>query len=349
MKSIEEALDKCDDPPEPAQTGEEASTESDSEPEPTESTPACISRVYSKATISSVKANSFKPSTFDKPQVFQAEFQAKVRFGSGDIFRDHGPVHIYLRSSAKGNDTRVCADTGCGPTIWNRKVVQNLFQDATIHRRALHPSNPLKVRGGFDGKEYEYLPEYVAVDAFLVTTKGNLLNIKLEIHLSDATIDSGILVGSSALATERLIVDFKKEVLVSRNTKQNFSVKVPFYLNEPQGLIEDQPVQSTCDLLIPAGHEGLVQVDLSSLPNRSFMFEGRCLGKGEDRPLVRCADSAVDPSVKRTMVANMSDKPFHMTAGRVIGYVSEMRSDWANTVMRVNSIVDHRPWFSDFA
>lgn len=343
LKSIEEALNEGETS-EKESEAESHSSSDDSEPE--RSTEEPISRVYSDAIIQSVKLDSFTPRTFENPQVFHSSFKSSSRFGSGDIFRDHGPVHIYIRSSTIGPDTRVCADTGCGPSIGNRKLIRELFPNAAILTRECHKTAPLRVRGGFNGKEYEYLPNFVAVDVFLVTTKGNLLCIKAEIHLSDASIDSGILIGSSTLATNNLSLDFRREVLLARRTDQSFSVRVPFYVNDKHRLVDDMPVRATADLTIPPDHEGLVRVDLENLPNRTFIFEGRRLGKGENKELIRCADSAVDSSVTRVMIANMSETPFRIKRGKVIGYISEMRDDWTNTVREVNSVVSHRPWFS---
>lgn len=348
LKSIKEALDEAstDSNAEKNDSEDDSSSAATSEPEPERGNEHNISRVYCDSIIQAVKSDQYVPSTFPNPQVFDASFDESVKFGKGNVFQGVGPVHVYVRSLPNEKDIRVCADTGCGPSIGNRAVVTQLFPDAKVSKRS--SKLPLRVKGGFDGKEYEILPDFVAVDLYLVTTKGNLLRIQVEIHLSDAVIDSSILLGSSCIQSNHLLLDLNKEVLISRKTYQGFKVEVPIYLNEQQPVFDNVAIRCSEDLTIPADHEGLVHVDMSQLPSRTLIFKGRELGKDSERPLVRCADSPVDRTVKRVMVANMSEKPIVIKCGRVVGYVSEMNRDWAESVMAINTLTDMRPWFEDF-
>lgn len=301
--------------------------------------------------VSAVRQNKFDPRTFTNPQIFKSKWSSDTAFGKGNVFRNHGPAHVYICGSKDGKDVRVCADSGCGPTIGNKEFTLALFPTAQVQKRELHEEFPLKVKGGFDGKEYKFLPDYIAVDAFMVTTKGNLLQVKMEIHLSNAQIDSGLLVGTSTLRSNTMLFDFGREVLVAKEMRQGFHIRVPIYFNNKLASVNGIPLRAKDKLEIPAGHEGIVKIDTSQLPERDVWFDGINLGKGRDQGSVQVGSSPVNSSVKRVMVGNFGNKAFTIKAGTILGHLTELTSEQKSSVCRI-SFPDNRDYFNpveDFA
>lgn len=110
----------------------------------------------------------------------------------------------------------------------------------------------------------------------MVTTHGNLLQLEVEIHLCDSNVEANMLLGSSALKYNRIKADFDKEILIALNSStHNGQIKIPMYLNEKRHRVLYKPVKATKNMQIPPGHKALVPVDLSGLPDRDFMYEGK--------------------------------------------------------------------------
>lgn len=305
-----------------------------------------ISRVYSSSTIQAVKENTFVPTCFDTPKVFQSSRNATTQpFGQGNIFKIGGAVSVYIRSDVNGKDFKICCDSGCGPTIGNRSFIQEHFPNAKILLR--EDVSKLKVTAGFmeNRKEYEVLPDYVAVPIYMVTTHGNLLEFQVEIHLSDSAISTGILLGSSALKFNRSLIDFDKEVLISKNSSPNGGrVKVPVYLNEKRRSIEHHPVRAIKDLNIPTGHEGLVSVDLSSLPDHDYLYDGK---QWFDRSgfWAKSANGIANNTIAKVIVANFGEKEFKVKRGDIVGYLSDAaRNVRVESCSKVNT---RRPYMDE--
>lgn len=335
LEEVENSEDSQSDkePPKP-----ESSSESDSE--------ESISRVYSSATIQAVKDDTFVPTSFPTPKVFQSSRDASSQpFGRGNVFKVGGAVSIYVRASKDGKDFKICCDSGCGPTIGNRSFVNQNFPDATVLKRK--DASNLKVTAGFmeDRKEYEVLPDYVAVPMYMVTTHGNLLEFLVEIHLSDSAISTGILLGSSALKFNRSLVDFDKEVLIAKDSSPNGGrVRVPIYLNEKRRSIDREPVRALKDLIIPTGHEGLVNVDLSSLPDRDYLYDGK---QWFDRSgfWAKSPNGIANNTISKVIVANFGEKEFKVKRGDILGYLSDAVRNVK--VERCNKINTHRPYMNE--
>lgn len=285
-----------------------------------------VSHIYSEATINAVKNDTFQPFTFPQPKIFHSNVNHELakQLGSGNLFRASSAVMIYVRSSPTSPDVCICCDSGCGPTIGSRAFVLKTFPEATIMRR--DSETPLRVKAGFQKREYEVLPDYVSVPIYMVTTHGNLLELKVEIHLCDSHVEANILLGSSALKYNRIKADFDKEVLIASDASTNKGqVKVPMYLNEKRKRIEYQPVKAKKDMVVPPGHEALVPVDLLNLPDRDFFYKGKewfnrhgLFGKSPR--------ALTNSSVTRVVVANFGESDMKITAGETIGSVSDFSS-----------------------
>lgn len=281
-----------------------------------------ISHVYSSTTIAAVKSDTFKPKTFPEPKIFHSSRNEEIgEFGAGNIFKSGSAVNIYVRCSPKSEDIRVCCDSGCGPTIGNRTFVLSKFPGATIQKR--DDDVTLKVQAGFQKREYEVLPDYVSVPIYMVTNHGNLLELLVEIHLCDSDVEAGILIGATALKYNRVLLDFDKEVIIAVDATPNKGrIQVPMYFNERHTKVDGVPVKSKKEMVIPPGHEGLVPVDLSKLPDRDVLFKGK---EWFDRHGIwaKAPAGVANRSCSRLVVANFGDKDFTIKKGEVIGYVSD--------------------------
>lgn len=305
---------------------ESVSSEDNSSQESDQSGDETISHVYSKATISAVKDNTFQPITFPHPKIFRADVNKELakQYGPGNLFRASGAVMIYVRSTPTAPDVRICCDSGCGPTIGNRAFVMKTFPEATVMRR--ESDTPLRVTAGFQRKEYEVLPDYVSVPLYMVTTHGNLLELNVEIHLCESHVEANILLGSSALKYNRIKADFDKEILVAADASTNRGqIKVPMYLNERRNRIDSKPVKAKKDMVIPPGHEALVPVDLSDLPERDFMYEGK-EWFSRNGLFGKSPRAVANSNVTRVVVANFGEDNLKISAGETVGSVSDFSS-----------------------
>lgn len=301
-------------------TSEANDATDDSESLPSEpEKPSVVSRIYSDPIVRAVATDKFKPPTFPSPQIFEASFSSSSTFGGGDLFREGGPAHIYLRGTTKGKDVRVCADSGCGPTVGNREFIKEIYPHSVVRTRK---GEPLRVKGGFGGSEYVVLTDYVAVVGYLPTTKGNLLAIQMEIHITDSCVESGLLVGSTAMKNNNLSMNFNKETLCTTSKCGQFRIKVPMYLGE--GRLPDLGVivRASETLKIPVDHEGLVRVDLNHLPKGvDLWYESRQSALRPHDKFLKGADSFVNSDVKRVLIANFGGNPEVIKKGQLIGHV----------------------------
>ena len=305
-----------------------------------------ISRVWSPTVINAVLQDKYKPETFAKPRVFDAVFQEDAIFGEGNLFHKNGAAMIYARSQIDSEDRRYCWDTGTGPTVGNASYCKELFPNVPLQRRQ---GKPLRVRAGFDGDDSRYveLREFLAVTMYMPSTKGNLLAFKVEIHLTDAQIDSNILFGTATMRSNQIICDFAKETLRASAIANGIpqTIKIPLYLRERRELVESRPVYAADDLAIGPGEEGVVRVDLSSLPDRDFMFTGKeniNIRKGIHTTSPR---GIVDATCKRAIVTNFGDYTHYVKKGDLIGFLHDLAADSEYTVTQSTSKDDYsRPF-----
>lgn len=284
--------------------------------------PTIVSRVYADPIIRAVATDKFQPVTFPAPQIFEAPFSSDSNFGSGDLFKEGGPSHIYLRGTSKGKDFRVCADSGCGPTVGNRTFLKEMFPHSVIRSRT---GDPLRVKGGFGGSEYVILADYIAATGYLPTTKGNLLAIQLEIHITDSCVNSGLLLGSTAMKNNNLSMDFNKEVIVTTSKCGQFRIKVPMYLGEGRLPELGVAIRATETLKLPPEHEGLVKVDLDDLPDGiDLWYESRQSAPRPCNKFLKGADSLVTSKVKRVLIANFGKGTEIIKKGQLIGHVHHL-------------------------
>lgn len=293
------------------------------------------SRVWSPHVISAVISDSFTPKTFAEPRIFEAEFQEDAIFGEGNLFHKNGAAMVYARPTPDGKDHRYCWDTGTGPTVGNEEFCKKLFPQASIQKRT---GAPLMVRAGFDGKEARNLTldKFMSVKFYLPSVKGNLLAIKVEIHLTSAHIDSDILFGTATMKTNQIVCDFAKEVLRAPASAAGIpqSITVPLYLRDRRILVDQTVVRAKEDLEIAPGAEGLVRIDLSSLPDRDFVFEPHPRIDHTKGVYITSPRAVVDSSSTLAIVTNFGDRPFQVKKNDKIGFVSDLAANSEYTITK---------------
>lgn len=299
-----------------------------------------ISHVYSDEVIQSVLLDNFQPKTFPSPRVFESVFKSSNDLGTGNVFKQNGPAHIYVRPTPDAKDIRVCLDSGCGPVVGNRKAIRELFPDAEVRIR--DDMTILRVCGGWGEQEYEVLPDFIVATLFMATTKGNLLSLQCEIHLTDAKVESQILIGMAALKSNRMVCDWDKEVLIVP-TVDDVRIRVPIYMSERRRQI-DKPLRAMESLKIPSGHEGLVKVDCSSLPKRDYHFQGKEWLNTRKGTFAKSANGVVDNETVRVVIANFGDNPITIQKSEVIGRVLDLAPDAAYS--DIPETEDSRPYLS---
>lgn len=205
----------------------------------------------------------------------------------------------------------------------------------------------MKVKGGFDGKEYEFLPDFIAINAYLVTTKANPLIVKMELHLSNADIDSGLLIGTATLRLNKMTFDFGKEVLVAKETRQGFNIKVPIYFNKKLKSITHSPITAKTSLTIPAGHKRLLSISSAHLPKRDVFFKGRSFGKKHNKELIQVPCSPLISTTSWVLVRNFSDAPPPTIAeNAIVGHVSKISGKHLASASKV-TLSNGRQFFVD--
>lgn len=279
-----------------------------------------ISRIHTNDVIHRVQSDLFQPSTFASPQVFQAQLKEGVAYGQGNMFKFHGPVLTYIKTSAKGKAYRICVDSGCGPVIGNRNFILKTFPNHPVLQR--EGFSTLRIKAGLGQGEYEVLPDYVCCPLLFITTHGNLVQVNAEVHLTNSALDSNILFGTTGIRSNSMLMDFDREVILIKS-ECGTELKVPMYMTEERICVKDTQVVASEDLVIPAEHEGLVPVDLADLPDRDMWFSGRqWLTKDY---YLKSANLMVSNQTKRIMVANFSDKSYTIKKGKRLGEVNDVR------------------------
>jgi len=170
------------------------------------------------------------------------------------------------------------------------------------------------------------LSDYVSVDLYLVTTKSNLLKIATEIHLSDSRVEAGILLGSSTLSYNKLLVDFNREKLIATDVHHGKPVEVPIYLHARHNAVRNFAVRAKKALEIPPGHTAPVAVDLSMLDERDYLLNGSDWFHQVDT-LAATVNGVISRSTAFVPVTNFGESIFHVNANTVIGRISDLEVD----------------------
>ena len=261
--------------------------------------------------------------TKSQAHVFKAPFVDNTNlFGSGALFTTRKPVSLMVRTSLTGVDIPVCGDSGCGPVIAQRSWVTKHLPNAVI--RTNNNRNLLKVRAGYAGDKIDVLPDFVCAELFLVTVKGDMLAIQVEIHITDLVIDSGLLLGSIAFTSNQLVLDFDGHHIRS---KALLNDTVPIYAGskrDRQAVIA-QPIRAMKTTYVALGYESKVPIEMKRVPSgRSFLFTPHNFSNDSVGELCRAPAGLIYNDQSAIPVANFSEKGHVVKRGTLLGHIAEL-------------------------
>ena len=237
----------------------------------------------------------------------------------GHAFRGWHYAVIEARLTPNGPEDKLCADSGCGMSLIDRRFLKGRLPNTAID----HVDQAIRVRGL--GDKLHDSKEYVELDLYIQgrTKDGSLAlaHIKREFHLVD-NLKANVLIGMDVLGPERSVLDTDRKQLILRSC----GLAVPMEIHSREGKPVNRAVRADKQLTLPPRSVTLVPTKLRGQPlplDRDYSFHPKA-GIPLEMGLEGGFSSAVtDANVAAVEARNASESPVVLPKGFLMGYVKD--------------------------
>ena len=198
--------------------------------------------------------------------IIESNTDSATDVGTGQAFRNYRYCRIGLKMSPEAQETKICADSGCGITLADRQFITNTIPNVAIRKMA----TPAEV-SGLGGVKHQ-TADYVIASLFFdgVDEQGKPVIAKTaprELHLVEG-LGAKVLLGVDIMHPEGI------DLLASRKTAHISSCKVDIPIEVfAKGPLIKRVVCAKTGTTLPPHSIATVTVHHLDLPDRDFFFE----------------------------------------------------------------------------